>query len=138
MDRIKLGVVHLALPQGEIPFNGLASSSTNSWSPVTPDLLTCIAPESELTSVLVGLLLDPGIRFEAQCQIIEDALVVRCSLVPSDGQGSDWRRKGKGSRMKLLKRLFYELRTGWDGERGQDWVLATNVSRSAWTCSYSN
>lgn len=130
MDRIKLGVVHVPLFQDSSRSgSNLATSSTNFWSPLTPDLLTCIVPESELSSVLVALLLDPGIRFEAECQPIGDDLVVRCSLVPSDGQGSNWRTKAKGDRSKLLKKLFYELRTGWDG--GGDWLMATTVSRAS-------
>lgn len=127
MDRINVGVIHLPLPQtlSESP-SVLASTSANPWSPLTPDLLTCLAAESELSTVLVNLLLDSGIRFGAQCQVVKDELVVRCSLVPSDGQGSDWKQKARLDRSKLLKKLFYELRTGWDG--GGDWVMETQVS----------
>ena len=136
MDRVNLGVVHLPLSESiaDSP-PSLASSSTNSWSPVTCDLLSCIAPASALTTVLVGLISDPGIRFEAECQVIRDVLAVRCSLVPLDGQGSDWRKKAKGDRSKLLKKLFYELRAGWDG--GGDWIMATTVSRPSQSCVYT-
>lgn len=128
MDRIQLGVVHLPTSAGAGGLDpDLATSSTNPWCPLTTDLLTCLSYGSELSSTLIALLQDPGISFEAQCQVIEGDLVVRCSLLPSDAGGSNWRRKGKLDRSKLLKKLFYDLRSGWDGAGAGDWLLATTV-----------
>jgi hypothetical protein len=101
------------------------------WIPITLDfidsgLLDAFTPSSELIGLLGTLLADPGIGLEAECRPSESRLVVRCSLIPSDGRGADWRNKPKKDRGRALKKLFQHLRSGWYGEG--DLVLARGVS----------
>jgi hypothetical protein len=131
MDRVQLGTLHLDLrAEGEVQEPNEACST---WFRLTPNsisagLLTNLSTSDELVTLLAELLEDPGIGFQAECRIKPAHLVVRCSLIPSDGRGGDWRKKPKKDRARALRRLFNKLNSGWDG--GGDWILAKTVSHS--------
>jgi hypothetical protein len=131
MDRVQLGTLHLDLRAGgEVQEPNEASST---WFRLTPDfinagLLTNLSTSDELVALLAELLEDPGVGFKAECRIKPAHLVVRCSLIPSDGRGGDWRKKPRKDRARALRRLFNKLKNGWDGEG--DWILAKRVSHS--------
>lgn len=131
MDRVQLGTLHLDFRAGgEVQEPNEASST---WFRLTPDfinagLLTNLSTSDELVALLAEILDDPGIGFEAECRVGPPHLVVRCSLIPSDGRGGDWRKKPRKDRTRSLRRLFNKLKNGWDGEGG--WILAKRVSHS--------
>lgn len=129
MDRLHLGSLLLDLRAAGN--NAKSEEGNETWFPLTPDflgagLLTNFSTSDESVALLADLLADPGIGFEAECRVTNPYLVVRCSLIPSDGRGGDWRRKPKKDRSRSLRRVFAELRHGWDiaGDR----VLAKRVS----------
>jgi len=129
MDRVQLGTLQLDLRAGgEVQEPNEANST---WFRLTPDFINAgLLPPSpttdELVTLLAELLEDPGIGFEAECRVGRSHLVVRCSLIPSDGRGGDWRKKPRKDRARALRRLFSKLKNGWDGEG--DWILAKRVS----------
>jgi hypothetical protein len=131
MDRVQLGTVHLdlrATAEVEEP-----DEANQTWFCLTPDfinagLLTNLSTSDELVALLSELLDDPGIGFEAECRVEPPQLVVRCSLVPSDGRGGDWRKKPRKDRARALRRLYAGLKSGWDG--GGDRVLVKRASHS--------
>ena len=131
MDRVQLGTLQLDLRAGgEVQEPNEANST---WFRLTPDFINAgLLPPSpttdELVTLLAELLEDPGIGFEAECRVGRSHLVVRCSLIPSDGRGGDWRKKPRKDRARVLRRLFNKLNNGWDGEG--DWILAKRVSHS--------
>ena len=131
MDRVQLGTLQLDLRAGgEVQDPGEADST---WFRLTPDsinagLLTNLSTSDELVALLAELLDDPGIGFEADCRVGRPHLTVRCSLIPSDGRGGDWRKKPRKDRSRALRRLFNKLNNGWDGEG--DWILAKKVRHS--------
>jgi hypothetical protein len=129
MDRVQLGTLHLDLRAGGEVQEPYEANST--WFRLTPDfinagLLTNLSTSDELVALLSELLDDPGIGFEADCRVGRPHLVVRCSLISSDGRGGDWRKKPRKDRAQSLRRLFNKLKNGWDGEG--DWILAKRVS----------
>lgn len=130
---MQLGVLYLAIHDPARAASSLATTSINPWCPLSTDSISrlgelCSSPD--LVTLLDKLLHDPGIRFEAQCQVLGADLVVRCSLAPSDGRGASWRARAK-DRSKLLAKLFGVLRQGWDvngdSDAVADYVLATKV-----------
>jgi len=128
MDRVRLGTLHLDSRAGREAREPDEADST--WFRLTPDfinagLLADLSTSDELVALLSELLDDPGIGFEAECRIESPHLVTRCSLIPSDGRGGDWRKKSRKDRARALRRLFAKLKNGWDGEG--DWVLAKRV-----------
>ena len=129
MDRVQLGTLQLDLRAGGEVQDPDEADST--WFRLTPDsinagLLTNLSTSDELVALLAELLDDPGIGFEADCRVGRPHLTVRCSLIPSDGRGGDWRKKPRKDRSRALRRLFAKLKNGWDGEGEQ--VLAKRVS----------
>lgn len=136
MDRVQLGTLQLDLrATGEA---ALSNTATSTWFPLTTDfldagLLNNFSTSDDLVTLLAELLADPGIGFGADCQVAPPHLVVRCSLIPSDGHGGDWRKRPKKDRSRTLRRLFAALKHGWDGDGGGDWVLAKRVSTTRWT-----
>jgi hypothetical protein len=131
MERVQLGTLNLDLrAAGEVQEPNEADPT---WFRLTPDfinagLLTNLSTSDELVTLLSELLDDSGIKFEAECRVGRPHLVVRCSLIPSDGRGGDWRKKPRKDRARSLRRLFNKLKNGWDGKG--DWILAKRVSRS--------
>jgi hypothetical protein len=132
MDRVQLGVLHLDLHPVDLEDCAIALGDTEAgWIPITlgfidSGLLDSFTPSAELVSLLNTLLADPGIGFEAECRPSDSRLVVRCSLIPSDGRGADWRNRPKRDRGRALKKLFQHLRSGWYG--GGDLLLVRCVS----------
>lgn len=129
MDRVQLGAIYL--PSHDSDHAESSSAAATTWSPVTSDkirsgFLSSLSPAEETIVLLRDLLGDPGINFEAEYQRCDGKLAVRCSLIPSDGRGGNWRKRSRVDRAKLLKRLFLELKSGWEG--GGDWLLASLVS----------
>jgi len=128
MDRLQLGTLRLDLTAALAP---VVSASTNSrWFTITPDIIESplwrYSTTSENTiNLLSDLITDPGIGFEAQYQVSSPVLLVRCSLIPSDGRGGDWSLKPRKDRGQTLERLFSGLWDGWDG--GGDHLLAERV-----------
>jgi hypothetical protein len=130
MDRLQLGTLRLDLRVKEE--DPSLTTEDRIWLPLTSEsidagLWTDLSTSEEMISLLAELLADPGIAFEAEGRVASPHLIVRCSLIPSDGSGSDWRKKPRKDRSRVLRRLFAELRAGWDGEG--DCVMAKRVSR---------
>ena len=126
MDRVQLGTIHLDL---RAPDANTVANPT--WFALTPQfinagLLTNFSSSEELVALLAELLLDPGISFQAECQVAHPHLVVRCSLIPSDGRGGNWRNRPVKDRGRALRKLFGSLQDVWDREG--NWVLARKVS----------
>lgn len=131
MDRVQLGTLHLDLRAGREVQEPDEADST--WFRLTPDfinagLLADLSTSDELIVLLSELLDDSGIGFESECRVESPHMIARCSLIPSDGRGGDWRKKPRKDRSRALRRLFAKLKIGWDGEGEQ--VLAKRVSQS--------
>jgi len=131
MDRVQLGILYLDLRAGREVQEPNEEDST--WFRLTPDfinagLLADLSTSDELVGLLSELLDDPGTGFESECRVDSPHIIARCSLIPSDGRGGDWRKKPRKDRARALRRLFAKLKSGWDGEG--DWVLAKKVSQS--------
>jgi hypothetical protein len=135
MDRVQLGTLLLDLRTKDLDdCSSVSEASETGWIPVTSSfidsgLLDDLTISSELVALLAELLADPGIGFEASCRPWRSNLVVRCSLITSDGRGADWRKKPKRDRGRALKSLFRYLRSGWYGEG--ELLLARRVSPRA-------
>jgi hypothetical protein len=126
MDRVQLGTIHLDLRAADVN-----AAIKPAWFALTPQfidagLLTNFSTSDELIALLKELLADPGIAFQAQCRVAHPHLVVRCSLIPSDGRGGDWGNRPGKDRSRALRKLFGNLKDDWDGEG--NWVLARRVS----------
>ncbi|ORY35502.1 P-loop containing nucleoside triphosphate hydrolase protein [Naematelia encephala] len=122
---IQLGTLELGLTSG-VP------SSSDSWTPLDEVFLRSdiFTPESsEQVSTLLHALGDPGLSLRASWRMRGISLVVRVSLLPSDAPGSIWRRvrDRKGERCKILRKLFFHLRRGWDTGQGGYLMAANSV-----------
>ena len=131
MDRVQLGTLYLDLRAGREAQEPNEEDST--WFRLTPDfinagLLANLSTSDELIALLSELLDDPGIGFESELRVESPHIIARCSLIPSDGRGGDWRKKPRKDRARALRRLFAKLKNGWAGEGEQ--VLAKRVSHS--------
>jgi hypothetical protein len=126
MDRVQLGTLLLDLRAADpnAAINPTWFALTSQF--IDAGLLTNFSTSDELVALLSDLLADPGIAFQAQCRVAHPHLVVRCSLIPSDGRGGNWGNRPVKDRGRALRKLFGNLRDGWDGEG--DWVLARRVS----------
>jgi hypothetical protein len=131
MDRLQLGILQLDLTATQgIPAPAAAAATNPRWFRITPDIIDSPLWRYSTTSedtidLLSDLITDPGIGFEAQYRISSPHLLVRCSLLPSDGRGGDWQLRPQKDRGETLKRLFSDLRDGWD--EGGDRLLAERV-----------
>ena len=101
------------------------------WYPLTPQIIHSIdwpTSSRDLASTIGFLLQDEGLGFTATYKREVVGLVVRVSIAPSDDPTSLWKRTSdhKGKRSSHLKKLFYELRQGWDGQG--DWLMKRSVS----------
>jgi hypothetical protein len=128
-DRVQLGTLLLNLRAPEAQAD---QEATTSWFALTPEFINSglfanISTSDDYISLLSELLADPGIEFRAECRVSHPFLIVRCSIIPSDGKGGDWRKKPKKNRSRSLSRLFDGLRAGWDGQVDDRRLLAKRV-----------
>lgn len=108
------------------------SPFSTDWTHIHPSILDLqVFRESDrpLISALRQALTDPGLGFYGEHRYVNNELIIRCCIVPSDAIGSTWKRTHVKSsfRSRYLGKIFHALEAGWDGENGEG-VLALGVS----------
>lgn len=122
---VQLGTLHFDLITGP-------STSNSDWNSLSLDSLDhlCVTEESrEPYDTLRDVMKDEGLGVKASYKISGRGLIVRVSILPSDSKESTWKRTAYKSRNREshLKKLFWYLREGWEGDG--DYVMARKVGR---------
>jgi hypothetical protein len=125
---VQLGIVHLRST------DPIASTSTGSLEDILRS--TNWDPDHQLlASTLSYILSDAGLGTQLEFDYEGNEAVVRIGILPSDRQGSLWKRHHSPKREYHLSRLFQHLRTGWTLQRDSshgvtekvDWLMARTV-----------
>ena len=122
---VQVGTLNLQLESGP------SQSENTPWVSLSVDVLETFTVRDEYlepVTALAALLRHPGIELAARYRIRKDTLVIRISLLPSDGLGSVWKQVVDRSAMRRrsLSQLFRHLQDDWDG--GGAFLLANKVS----------
>jgi hypothetical protein len=126
---VQLGTLELLVN----PASPLPLPPTSDWSALSADLLRrdiWHPSEAERTKarILLSCLEDDGLGFDTKFQSRGSHVIVRAGLVPSDVNGSSWKRTAVkySERRRYLRELFHLLRRGWDDP--EDFLMQRQVS----------
>jgi hypothetical protein len=127
-DNVQLGTLRLDLFSGP--------STPSDWVQLSIETLATLAEavldaSKDLLRTIRYLLNDSGLGFQATYRRHQTGLTIRASILPSDARDSTWKRiGGRGAikeRANHLRKLFWHLRSGWDGEG--DYLMTRTVRR---------